>query len=208
MTITGQSTPHISAYFNKGIVAAQWVSRALNNTPSKAAITPLVQKPGTPIRNALSGLLRPEILSLLADTLKNKGQIYAALYELNDPELIPALEAFGKNCNLILANGAFKPPTNDENAKVRAELKPKVSVTDRMVTSGHFAHNKFVVFCDSNGKPQQVLTGSTNWTFFRPVHASQQRIDHRRPRCGPGLSGCLASPKGRGQWLSAEFDPG
>src|ERR1700746_3189800 len=29
MTITGQATPHISAYFNKGIVAAQWVSRAL-----------------------------------------------------------------------------------------------------------------------------------------------------------------------------------
>jgi phosphatidylserine/phosphatidylglycerophosphate/cardiolipin synthase-like enzyme len=165
MTITGQCTPHLSAYFNKGIVAAQWVSKALNNTPSKAAITPLVQKPGTPIRNALSGLLRPEILSLLADTLKDKGQIYAALYELNDPELIPALEAFGKDCNLILANGAFKPPTNDENAKVRAELKPELSVTDRMVTSGHFAHNKFVVFCDSNGKPQQVLTGSTNWTF-------------------------------------------
>jgi hypothetical protein len=165
MTITGQSTPHLSAYFNKGIVAAQWVSRALSNTPSKAAITPLVQKAGTPLRNALSGLLRPEILGLLADTLKNKGQTYAALYELNDPELIPALEAFGKDCNLILGNGAFKPPTNDENANVRAELKPKVSVTDRMVTTGHFAHNKFVVFCDSNGKPQQVLTGSTNWTY-------------------------------------------
>jgi phosphatidylserine/phosphatidylglycerophosphate/cardiolipin synthase-like enzyme len=165
MTITGQCTPHLSAYFNKGIVAAQWVSRALNNTPSKAAITPLVQKPGTPMRNALSGLLRPEILGLLSDTLKNKGQIYAALYELNDQELIPALEAFGKNCNLILANGAFKPPTNDENATVRAELKPKVSVTDRMVSTGHFGHNKFVVFCDSDGKPQQVLTGSTNWTY-------------------------------------------
>src|ERR1700732_3866446 len=44
LTITGQSTPHLAAYFNKGIVAAQWVSKALNNTPTKAAITPLVQK--------------------------------------------------------------------------------------------------------------------------------------------------------------------
>ena len=165
MTITGQSTPHLSAYFNKGIVAAQWVSRALSDTPSNAAITPLVQQVGSPLREALSGLLRPEILGLLSDTLKNKGQIYAALYELNDPELIPALEAFGKDCNLILGNGAFKPPTNDENADVRAELKPTVSVTDRMVSSGHFAHNKFVVFCDSSGTPQQVLTGSTNWTY-------------------------------------------
>jgi hypothetical protein len=165
MTITGQATPHLSAYFNKGIVAAQWVSKALDNTPTKAAITPLVQKPGTPIRNALSGLLRPEILSLLAATLKSKGKIYAALYELNDLELIPALEAFGKDCNLILANGAFKPPTNDENAAVRAQLKSKVTLLNRMVTGDHFAHNKFVVFCDSSEKPQQVLTGSTNWTF-------------------------------------------
>jgi hypothetical protein len=164
LTITGQSTPHLAAYFNKGIVAAQWVSKALNNTPTKAAITPLVQKPGTPIRNALSGLLRPEILSLLTTTLKGKGEIYTALYELNDLELIPALEAFGAKCNLILANGAFKPPTNDENASVRAALRPKVTVIDRMVTGSHFAHNKFVVFCDSAGKPQQVLTGSTNWT--------------------------------------------
>lgn len=165
LTITGQSTPHLSAYFNKGIVAAQWVSKALNKTPNRAAILPLVQKPGTPLRDALSGLLRPQILDLLATTLKNKGKIYAALYELNDLELIPALEAFGPNCNLILANGAFKPPTNDENAKVRVDLKPKVTLIDRMVTGSHFAHNKFVVFCDSTGKPQQVLTGSTNWTF-------------------------------------------
>lgn len=165
MTITGQSTPHLSAYFNKGIVAAQWVSKALNNTPTKAAIKPLVQKPGTPLRNALSGLLRPAILNLLEATLTNKGQIYAALYELNDPELISALVAFGKECNLILANGAFKPPTNDENATVREQVKSKVTLIDRMVTGSHFAHNKFVVFCDSAGKPQQVLTGSTNWTF-------------------------------------------
>jgi len=33
-----------------------------------------------------------------------------------------------------------------------------------MVSTGHFAHNKFVVFCDSDGKPRRVLTGSTNWT--------------------------------------------
>ncbi len=36
MTITGQATPHISAYFNKGIVAAQWVSRALASARQEA----------------------------------------------------------------------------------------------------------------------------------------------------------------------------
>ena len=167
LTISGQCTPHLSAYFNKGIVAAQWVSRVLDATPKDSKIKDLVAATGNPLRNALSGLLRPQILALLEHTRKNNGMIYAALYELNDPELIPGLVALGPNCNLILANGAFKgntPPNNDENATVRAQLKTQINLFDRIVTSGHFAHNKFVVFCDSKGTPQRVLTGSTNWT--------------------------------------------
>lgn len=167
MKVTGQSTAHIAAYFNKGIVAAQWVSRALAAEPKGSKIKELVAKPGDPLRNELSGLLRPAILSLLADAKNNNGKIFAALYELNDPQLIDALVAFGKDCNLILANGAFKsntPPQNDENNAVRAQLKTKINVFDRIVKLGHFGHNKFVVLCDSNGTPQRVLTGSTNWT--------------------------------------------
>src|SRR5512139_423844 len=64
LTIGGQSTPHIAAYFNKGIVAAQWVSRALAATPTGSHIKNLVATPGNPLRNELSGLLRPRILSL------------------------------------------------------------------------------------------------------------------------------------------------
>jgi phosphatidylserine/phosphatidylglycerophosphate/cardiolipin synthase-like enzyme len=167
MKIGGQCTAHLSAFFNKGIVAAQWVARALASAPKNSKIKDLVATPGNQLRNALSGLLRPEILSLLADAKKNGGKLFAALYELNDPELIAALEAFGGDCNLILANGAFKgnnPPDNDENAAVRAQLKTKINVFNRMVKTGHFGHNKFVVFCDSEGTPQRVLTGSTNWT--------------------------------------------
>jgi phosphatidylserine/phosphatidylglycerophosphate/cardiolipin synthase-like enzyme len=164
MTITGQCTGHISAYFNKGIVAAQWVSRAMDKEPKKSSIQNLIKTLNDPLRDALSGLLRPEITSLLADAKKAGGKIYALLYELNDPELINALVAFGQDCNLILGNGAFKPPDNDENKAVRAQLKSKIRVYDRIVTSGHFAHNKVVVVCDAAGKPLRVLTGSTNWT--------------------------------------------
>lgn len=168
MTITGQFTDHISAYFNKGIIAAQWISRELGNAPQKSAILSQVQKIANPLRDALGGLLLPHILDLLQDTRINGGKIYAALYELNDPQLISELSAFGNRCNLILANGAFKgntPPKNDENAAVRAQLRNKITLFDRIVTTGHFAHNKFLIFCDSNGKPQKVLTGSTNWTY-------------------------------------------
>ncbi len=169
MTITGQCTPHLSVYFNKGIVASQWVSRELDDLAKDPRnkdlkIKDLVAEPGNDLRNGLSGLLRPQVLSLLEDAKKSNGKIYAALYELNDKELIPGLVALGQNCNLILANGAFKPPDNDENKDVRAQLKSQIRVYDRIVGSPHFGHNKFVVFCDADGKPQKVLTGSTNWT--------------------------------------------
>ena len=166
MTITGQDTPHIAAFFNRGIVATQWVSRALQASPD-SSIKQLIVKPGDPTRNALSGMLRPRILKLLADAKACGGSIHAALYELNDPELIPALMALGQNCHLILGNGAFKgntPPGNDENHAVRQQLRGKVDLHDRIVSSGHFAHNKFVIFCDASGAPQRVLTGSTNFT--------------------------------------------
>jgi phosphatidylserine/phosphatidylglycerophosphate/cardiolipin synthase-like enzyme len=167
MTITGQASPHISAYFNKGIVSAQWVARELAALGKKPNLNALIGTVNNPLRNALSGLLRPQLLNLLDQVKNNNGQIYAALYELNDPELIAKLLALGQKCHLILANGAFKPPATDEpaNAKTRAQLKGKVDLHDRMVATGHFAHNKFVVACDAAGKPQRVLSGSTNWTI-------------------------------------------
>src|SRR5947209_6221231 len=172
MAVSGRCSQNISAYFNKGIVASQWVSRELDALAKDPAnqnkkIKQLVMEKGNPLREGLSGLLKPQILKLLADAKANNGKIYAALYELNDPELIEALKALGPNCNLILANGAFKdPPDNDENKDVRADLRTNstVRVYDRIVTKPHFGHNKFVVFCDAGGKPYTVLTGSTNWT--------------------------------------------
>jgi phosphatidylserine/phosphatidylglycerophosphate/cardiolipin synthase-like enzyme len=182
MTVTGQTSPHVSAYFNKGVVAAQWVTRVLDDIAAKQKLKPKQQpklldlignlkeptatEPGNALRNALSGLLRPQLLKLLADVKQNGGEIYAALYELNDPELIAALKALGKKCHLLLANGAFaKKPHNDENYAVRQELRDVVDMHDRLVSGNHFAHNKFVVFCDANGKPTSVLSGSTNWAM-------------------------------------------
>jgi phosphatidylserine/phosphatidylglycerophosphate/cardiolipin synthase-like enzyme len=170
MKISGQATPSVAAYFNKGIIAAQWVTRALTQVAkaAKAGKPPkmddVIAQPDNALRIELSGLLRSQILALLEEVKNDGGEIFAALYELNDPELIDALKALGKKCHLILANGAFKPPTNDENKDIRTKLRSVVDLHDRMVTGSHFAHNKFVVFCDSNGTPRHVLSGSTNWT--------------------------------------------
>jgi hypothetical protein len=167
MEISGQCTSNMSAYFNKGIVAAQWVSRELDQEAkgknAKTALNDIIKQKGDPLRDALAGLLKTEILKLLADA--SGGQVYAALYELNDPELEASLIAMKKNAHVILANGAFSKAKPDENVDARKALETAgVDIHDRMVTSGHFAHNKFAVVCDASGKAQKVLTGSTNWS--------------------------------------------
>jgi phosphatidylserine/phosphatidylglycerophosphate/cardiolipin synthase-like enzyme len=167
LTITAQFTPNIAAYFNKGVIAAQWVSRALKEEdPSKTpreGLLEIIKRVGDPLRNALGGLLKPELLALLDES---DAGLYAALYELNDPELIAALKALGTKANVILANGAFSSKDLDENRAAREDLRSssEVHVHDRLVSSGHFAHNKFAVVCDAQGSAQKVLTGSTNWT--------------------------------------------
>ena len=197
MTITGQASAHVSAYFNKGIVSAQWVSRALASVGADAKLDALIAQTGNSLRNALSGILRPQLLNMLDDVKKNGGEIYAALYELNDPELIPALVALGQKCHLILANGAFNAKKPDENSAVRAQLRGKVDLHDRVVSNGHFAHNKFIVACDSSGKPQRVLSGSTNWKKTGLCTQAKQRRHRGRPRVGRTLHRSMESAQGR-----------
>ncbi len=69
---------------------------------------------------------------------------------------------------MILANGTHKSKSNahaDENAAARKELAKVVSLSNRMVTGDHLAHNKFMVLADAAGVAQKIWTGSTNWTL-------------------------------------------
>ncbi|MBV8604842.1 MAG: hypothetical protein JO224_09190 [Pelomonas sp.] len=169
---TGQ-TPGLRAYFNRGVVSSQWVARALaepgKDTPT-ALLDHSIATSGDPLREELGGHLLVQVLAELKAANAAGQEIYAALYELNDPEVIAAIEAFGKRCHLILGSGAYKPAKNgapavpDENAAVRSQLRPVVDLVDRIVASPHFAHNKFIVFCDGAGKPRGIQTGSTNLT--------------------------------------------
>ena len=167
---TGQ-TAGLEAYFNRGIVPAQWIAR---QHPSKKSLQSDIDNPKSKNRAVLSGALRTALLDVLATAASSAVEIYAALYELDDPELIAALKKIGDHCHLILGSGAYKAANKkkqqkavpDENAAVRKDLKQhsNVDVHDRLVKSPHFAHNKFVVLCDGQGNPNALWTGSTNWT--------------------------------------------
>src|SRR4029079_8301628 len=117
LEVTSDFSPHVSAYFNKGVVAAQWVSRALDTEAPgekrQAALKDAIQKVDDPLREALGALLKPAVLKTIADA--GGGSLYAALYELNDRELLDALEKLGDRANVVLANGAFDDAKPDEN---------------------------------------------------------------------------------------------
>ena len=153
------------AFFNRGIVPGQWLAYKKLKNP-QAVLKKDINDPKSSNRLFLSGCLRPAILDFLADAKRDGVDVYAALYELNDPELIEALESLGHKCHLLLGSGAYKTGVKDENKKERAQLRKdgRIDLSDRLVRSPHFAHNKFLVAFDKNGKPSRVLTGSTNWT--------------------------------------------
>ena len=182
----------VSAYFNRGIVATQWLSRALRERggETQAVLTDVIETPGDRIRNFLGGSVLWRLPRLLSETLQSGGEIHAALFELKDPQLIAALEAFGPRAHVVLANGTHQ---DDENVKARQALETShVDVHDRLVkTSTHFAHNKFLVFSDQNG-PTSVWTGSTNWTVSGLCTQSNNAILVESPE--------LAS------WYRAEWD--
>lgn len=167
VTLSREICPGIEAYFNRGIVAAQWVSRRLKITASNLQTKKLqkvIETPGDPMRRYLFGPLGDRLLELLASAAKEKRHIYAALYELDDEELEQALEKMGKRAHVVLANGSVKKKGEDQNDAARGRLAGTIDLHDRMVSPRALGHNKFLVICDADEKPRWVWTGSQNWT--------------------------------------------
>ncbi|NGM32586.1 hypothetical protein G4G93_01310 [Methylobacterium sp. DB0501] len=161
--VGAETAGRISCSFNRGIVASQWLARLLPEAHPDQALREIIATPGNKIRNFLGGPVRDRLTGLLADTDKSGGHVFAALFELDDPELIPLLQAFGTRAHIVLGNGSVKHKGDDENAGARADLA-MCDLHDRMTSPRALAHNKFLVICDAHQTPSAVWTGSTNWT--------------------------------------------
>jgi phosphatidylserine/phosphatidylglycerophosphate/cardiolipin synthase-like enzyme len=163
--VTADAGDGFSAYFNRGVLATQSVARRLKgDEPWTQRLKNMIATPGDKTRDYLSGELRLAMRALLGKVKESSGAtIYAALFELNDPELIKDLCDLGPRAHVILANGA--DDDGDENKEARVTLKTaKVDVHDRM-TGSRLAHNKFLVVCDPDDSPKLAWTGSTNWSM-------------------------------------------
>jgi phosphatidylserine/phosphatidylglycerophosphate/cardiolipin synthase-like enzyme len=167
ITLSNRLETGIEAHFNRGIVAAQWVSRRLgvgSSSVKNKKLRTVIETAGDPFREYLYGTLGTRLFELLAAAAKDKRHVYGALYELDDEQLETALLKLGKRAHVVLGNGSVKKKGEDQNAPARKRLKGKVDLHDRMTSPRALAHNKFLVICDGNQKPKWVWTGSQNWT--------------------------------------------
>ena len=155
----------ISAFFNRGILGMQSLAHTLPRNsagaPDFRTLTGRIDQPGDPLRNRLAGQLTGALLALLNRARRESGQCYAALHEINDPELMQTLMGT-PSLHLILSSNGKNDEVNRGNRQALQESN--IDIADRILKGDYTGHNNFVVYVDRSGRPQSVLTGSANWT--------------------------------------------
>jgi phosphatidylserine/phosphatidylglycerophosphate/cardiolipin synthase-like enzyme len=186
LDVSSDAGAGVGVSFNRALVISQFMARYLERLRVDEGLATLkdalkrfkdtIGDHELPIRKYLAGELREELLALLAGARNKQQQVFGALYELDDDELIAELAKFGKRGHLVLANGSIKKKKGetsaearkrDENKAARKLLRDKkLEICDRMISPGALGHNKFLVITNGAVKPKAlaVWTGSTNWT--------------------------------------------
>jgi phosphatidylserine/phosphatidylglycerophosphate/cardiolipin synthase-like enzyme len=167
---TGDAGGGLSAFFNRGTLMSQTVSHFVNKDTSEQQLRQFVKDlatPGGAARQYLAGDALHQILTFLGEANRRGGTVYAALYEINDQQLIDALKPFGARGHALIGNGSATKsaasPVADQLTK--AGLVVKHRDLSHTGASSPSVHNKFVVEADASGNSaSRVLTGSTNWT--------------------------------------------
>ena len=170
--ISARISDTMHAYFNRGLISTQRISRALQGNPSKKGLLDHIENPTDTLRASLSGDMVEALTDFVARA-KSGGKLYAALYELHDQELVPLLGKAGTKLSIVLSNamqqevrpvGAPKVEV-DGNQDARDRLtKTASAMFNRLLPNNQIGHNKLVVYVDKTGHPRAVLFGSTNWT--------------------------------------------
>jgi phosphatidylserine/phosphatidylglycerophosphate/cardiolipin synthase-like enzyme len=170
--ISARVSDTMHAYFNRGLISTQAISRALQGKPNKKGLLDRIENPTDTLRASLSGDM-VEALTEFVGRAKSGGKLYAALYELHDLELVPLLEKAGKKLSIVLSNAMEQEvrPLGEPKAEVDGNQDARDRLTktasamfSRLLPDNQIGHNKFVVYVDKSGHARAVLFGSTNWT--------------------------------------------
>lgn len=181
--VTSKRPPFFSTFTN-GILSTQFLLRVLEEDGKIEAgeLEGHLRAPNDWLRNYLAGDVLPTMHDFFFS--QTKGRFRAALYELEDKELVQLLTDNAARLDLILSDAGSDTGGEDEDGKKStlydsrnsparkalrrlANKKPTTfTMQDRLFNgSGHIGHNKFVVYVNDAGVAKSVLTGSTNWTW-------------------------------------------
>ena len=185
-----QLTPNcgaLSAYFNRGMLATQATAHALHSEGDiagmKEELLKRIADPADQLRMDLAGDMIEAMTALPKEAAATGGQVWCAIYEFEDEQLIDTLEALKGSANVILSNmpgKVDKEATKDTYEPERDAAKEAgVNVIDRMMPGGHIGHNKFTIL-DKDG-PSAVQFGSTNWTDRALCAQSNNTVIARSP---------------------------
>jgi hypothetical protein len=164
---SGDAGGGLEGYFNRGTLMSQIVSRFVKGDVTPKSLRQFLthlEDPAFAARRYLAGDALHEILRFLREADRRGSAIHAAIYEMNDRELVEALKPFGSRGHVLLGNGsATRPWVATELTAAGLEVKHRD--LSHHGKSSPSVHNKFVVESDAAGKVAgRVLTGSTNWT--------------------------------------------
>jgi phosphatidylserine/phosphatidylglycerophosphate/cardiolipin synthase-like enzyme len=179
--VTSKRPPFFTTFTN-GILSTQFLLRVLNEDGviQPGELEAHLRKPNDWLRNYLAGDVLPTMHDFFAQP---NGRFHAALYELEDEELVKLLSDNASRIDLILSDAGSGSEDDDgggdkvtlydtRNAPARKALRKLAkrpstfTMQDRLFNgTGHIGHNKFVVYVNDAGVAKSVLTGSTNWTW-------------------------------------------
>ncbi|MBB3606635.1 hypothetical protein FHT40_006326 [Mycolicibacterium sp. BK556] len=88
-------------------------------------------------------------------------------YDLNEPDIVAAIESFGPRLRAIIDNSTAKDNPHNAPNSTESRSAQRFTAAGGHVSRTHFhnlQHNK-VFITRRNGKPESVLCGSTNFTY-------------------------------------------
>jgi len=161
----GEDADALSCFFNRGMLMSQIVSRFVQGDVTATSLGNFktqLKDPAFPPRKYLSGHAREALLGFLGDADQRGSQIYAAVYECDDEEIIAAIKAFGNRGHYLMGNGSNLAGLVDDLTGAGLEVHERDLSHDGR--SSPSVHNKFVLEVNPAGQATRVLTGSLNWT--------------------------------------------
>ena len=135
---SGDAGGGLEAYFNRGTLMSQIVSRFVNGDVSQNSLRQFLtnlETPGFKAREYLAGDARHEILNFLQEADRRGSTIHAAIYEMNDQELVDGLKPFGSRGHVLLGNGGGTRAHGGTGTHIGRARSESIAIC--RITAGH-----------------------------------------------------------------------